>query len=445
MTLSRRTFLRGAGACVALPWLEGLLPRAQARPEGPERGKQRLAFLFVPNGKHMPEWTPKQEGREFDLPPLLEPLAPFRKDLLVLSGLALDGARSHGDGPGDHARALGSFLTCVHVKKQGVYGGVSADQVAAEVLGQRPRLPSLELGLERSRSSGSCDSGYSCAYSSNLSWRGPRTPMGKEIDPKRVFARLFGKPLSPAQRARRDADRRSVLDAVREDARELRGGLGRADRDRLEEYLTGVRELEQRIERASEGPVDAPGEEREAMRARLKERKGRGGRRERLRLMMDLLVLALQTDQTRVVSLMVANAGSNQTYPDLGVRSGHHHLSHHGGDEEKIAAIKTINRYHMEELAYLLGRLASVREGERRLLDQVGLVYGSGIGDGNRHNHDDLPILVAGQLGGALQTGRHLRYADETPLANLYLSLLQAVGVRRTRFGDSSGTLVGLG
>ena len=180
------------------------------------------------------------------------------------------------------------------------------------------------------------------------------------------------------------------------------------------------------------------------MRARLAEREGRGGKRERLRLMLDLLVLALQTDQTRVASLMIANAGSNRTYPELGVRSGHHHLSHHGGDEEKIAAIKAINRHHTEELAYLLGRLASVREGERRLLDQVGLVYGSGIGDGDRHNHDDLPILVAGQLGGALQTGRHLRYPGETPLANLYLSLLQAVGVRRTRFGDSSGTLEGL-
>ncbi|MGE0710492.1 MAG: DUF1552 domain-containing protein [Planctomycetota bacterium] len=439
--IDRRTFLRGAlggaAASVALPWLEALAPRAEAAQDA----SRRLLFLFVPNGVHMEAWTPASEGAGFALTPLLEPLAKHKDDLLVLSGLTLDGARAHGDGPGDHARALGSFLTCCHPRKQGVFAGVSADQVAAGVLGRRTALPSLELGVEHSKSSGSCDSGYSCAYSSNLSWRGPTTPMGKEIDPRRVFERLFGQRLSPAERAERDADRKSVLDAVGADARALRGRLGRADRDRLDEYLTGVRELEARLQRQEGAPRDA---RLDAVRQGLPPSVP-SDPREHLRLLSDLIALALASDQTRVVSFMLANAGSNKVYKAIGVRGGHHHLSHHGGDAEKRADIQKINRFHVEELAYLLDKLAAAREGEARLLDRVGLVYGSGIGDGNRHNHDELPILVAGGLGGALRGGRHLRYPKETPLANLYLALLREVGARAPRFGDSTGVLPGLG
>jgi hypothetical protein len=437
--IQRRTFLRGVGCAMALPWLEAFVPRACAAPTHP----QRLVFAFVPNGKHMPSWTPKAEGAGFALSPLLEPLKAFRDDILVLSGLTLDGARSHGDGPGDHARALGAFLTCSHPQKRGVKAGVSADQVAARLLGRRTRLPSLELGIERNRSSGSCDSGYSCAYSSNLSWRGPKTPMGKEIDPRRVFERLFGQRLTPAQRARRDRDRRSILDAVSEDARELHKRLGRVDRERVDEYLTGVRELEQRLDRHArgEGPPEQSG--LNDLRDKLPRRVPRNPQ-VHLRLMTDLLVLALTTDQTRVATFLFANAGSNRVYRHLGVRGGHHSLSHHGQDKRKLSAIQTINRFHIQELAYLVGKLATTKVRDGRLLDHVGLVYGSGIGDGDRHSHHDLPILLAGQLGGALTTGRHLRYAKETPLANLYVSLLRAVGVSVTRFGDSTRALSGL-
>lgn len=433
--LPRRAFLRGVGAALALPWLEAMTPRVW----GAARVPQRLLFLYVPNGKHMVDWTPSQPGARFPLPWILEPLEKHKRNVLVLSGLTLDGARSHGDGPGDHARSLASFLTTAHPRKTGgIRLGPSVDQVAASKLGRATRFPSLELGCERSRQAGTCDSGYSCAYSSNLSWKSATTPMGKEINPRLVFERLFGDRLSPQERKKRNRWRKSVLDLVAEDAERLRGKLGRSDRGKLDEYLSGVRELEKRIAKADTG---------DAKRLDVPEPPGGIPKhpRDRIRIMSDLITLAFRADLTRVATLLVANAGNNRTYRFLGVRRGHHSLSHHGGDEQKQAQLRKINRFHVEQLAYLLDQLSAAPAGEGTLLDHTTVVYGSGISDGNRHNHEELPILVCGRGGGTLEPGRHLRFPRETPLANLYLSLLHKNGVRAARFGDSTGALPGLG
>jgi hypothetical protein len=429
--IDRRTFLRGVGVGVALPWLEAMAPRARAAEDEPTR----LVFVFAPNGKHMPDWTPSAEGPlTAELPYLLAPLAAHREQLLVLSGLGHDTARAHGDGPGDHARASATFLTAVHPKKTAgadIRVGVSVDQVAAEKLGRATRFRSLALGIEGGRRAGRCDSGYSCAYVSNLSWRSPSTPNAKEVVPRRVFERLFGgeRHLTPAQRKRRRDVRTSVLDLVRGDAKRLHGRLGGADRLRLDEYLTAVREVERRVAEAEQAPAperpDLPnGVPRD--------------RRKHMRLMADLMALALQADLTRVVTYMVGNAGSNHAYRDLGARDGHHRISHHRGDVEKQKLIRAINRFHTEELAYLLDRFSKTQAGEGSLLDRSLVLYGSGIRDGNRHDHHDLPILLAGG-GGGVVGGRHLRSEKRTPLANLFVSMLGLAGVSVSRFGDSTG------
>ena len=432
--MKRRTFLRGAGTTLALPWLSSLLPRALAAAAPPKR----IAFLFVPNGIHMADWTPRAEGAGFDLPSLLVPHAPVRDDLPVLTGLTHDKGRANGDGPGDHARSAACFLTAAQPRKTAgddIHLGVSVDQVLAERLGRSTRLASLELGCEDARQSGQCDSGYSCAYSSNISWRTPRTPMMKEVNPRLVFERIFGVQDSK-QRAERLVARRSILDFVSEDARKLRAELGGADRGKLEEYCEGVREIERRIELAEAGEHDpaAFGIEPPAGVPRAYA--------DHVRLLYDLLLVAFRADATRVASFMLANEGTNRTYPDIGVRDGHHHLSHHGGDRSKIELIRKINRYHGELLAEFLSKLKATPEGEGSLLDSCTILYGSGISDGNRHNHDDLPCLVAGR--GAVTPGRHVRHPFNTPMANLFVSLLNAHGVRTDRFGDSTGPLPGL-
>jgi hypothetical protein len=440
--LSRRAVLRGAGAAIALPLLDAMIPAGLFAGE-PEPAL-RLVFLCVPNGIHMPEWTPKAEGLLEKLPSILEPLAPHATDVSVLSGLTLDGGRDHGDGPGDHARSCASFLTGAHPKKTAgadLHAGVSVDQAAASKLGDVTRLPSLELGCEASMNSGQCDSGYSCAYSANVSWRSESTPSSKEVDPRLAFERLFGGPdtgETAAERAKRLLLRRSVLDAAQDDAKRLAGTLGPADGAKLDEYLTAVRELERRIVRAAkDGDGDAPA-------GAVRPKGVPDDVRAHIRLMSDVIVLALQSDTTRVATFLVANEGSNRSYGFLGVPDGHHEISHHGGDAAKQEKIRKINRFHVEELAYLLDRMATVREGTGTLLDRSAVVYGSGIGDGNRHNHDDLPIVVAGRLGGSLAPGRHVRFPAETPLCNLYLSLLDRVNVRLARFGDSNGRLAGI-
>ena len=447
--LSRRTVLRGLGTAIALPWLEAMAPigtrslvRAAEETQGTD-SPLRMAFVFVPNGAHMQHWTPATEGTEFELPPILQSLQPHKNDLLVLSGLTHDKARANCDGGGDHARSLSCFLTgCQPVKTDGanIRVGISVDQIAAQQHGHRTRFPSLEIGCDRGAQSGNCDSGYSCAYSSNISWRSPTTPVGKEVDPRLVFERLFANDLaheSADVREKRKRYRQSVLDFARSDAKQLEARLGANDRRKLDEYLTGVREIELRLSRAErtnaaelpaiEKPSGIPTEYPD-----------------HIRLMTDLLVLAFQGDVTRISTFMYANEGSNRPYPFIDIREGHHELSHHGNDEAKQAKIAKINTFHMTHFAYLLERLKGIQEGDGTLLDHSMIIYGSGISDGNAHNHDNLPILLAGRGCGKILPGRHVCYPDETPLTNLYISMLERFDTPVSKVGDSTGALPGL-
>jgi hypothetical protein len=447
-TLSRRTVLRGLGTTIALPLLDAmtttrLLSAASARDAAP----LRMAFFYVPNGMHMPEWTPKGEGSKFDLPPILERIAEHRDSFNVLTGLALDGARDHGDGAGDHARSVAAFLTGAHPRKTNgadIQNGISIDQATAQYVGDKTRFASLEFGLEASAQAGNCDSGYSCAYASNMSWRGPTNPMAKEIDPGAVFDRLFaGQTVKETKRAKsvREQHRKSVLDFVLEDAKRLHEELPAVDQRKLDEYLYSVRDVEKRLAGAErlgmseEGVPDYPrpsGVPKEFVK--------------HAELMMDMVALAMQTDSTRIISFMFTNAGSNRSYPEIGVTEGHHESSHHGKSPHKQENVAKINRFHIERFGYLLGRLKSVRETNgKTLLENSMIVYGSGISDGDRHNHDDLPILLAGAAGGRIKTGRHLRYPNDTPLCSLYLWMMQQMGAKADKFGDSNGPLPGLG
>ena len=439
--LSRRTLLRGIGTAVALPWLEAMGQFTAYAAETPGRkAPNRLAFLYVPNGKDMPNWTPHTEGRLGELPPILAALAPVKDDLLVLSGLAADKARAYGDGGGDHARAMAAFLTGAHPRKTDgadIRAGTSVDQLAAQRIGELTRLASLEIGGEAGGMAGNCDSGYSCVYSSTVSWKSSTQPLPKEVNPKLVFERLFGQPGGP-EKVRRDLARKSVLDFIRDDSRSLVATMGSGDKQKLDEYFTSIREIELRMERAAKLPAaNAPA----GVTAPAGQPDNYG---EHLRLLSDMLVLAFQADVTRVCTFVFANEASNRSYPDLGVNEGHHELSHHGHDPEKIRKVRAINQFHTGQLAYLLKRLKGIREGDGTLLDHCMIAYGSGNSDGDRHNHDDLPILLAGGGGGTIATGRHVRFKDETPVTNLWASLLERMDVRVPFIGDSTGPLAAL-
>lgn len=439
LTISRRSALKGLGVSIALPLLQAMRPVPTRAGSADRAGEPlRVAFVYVPNGVHMPHWTPPGSAG-LDLPPILEPLRPVKDDVLVLSGLTLNPARALGDGGGDHARAMASFLTGRHPRKTDgadLQAGISVDQLAAREVGSATRFPSLEIGCEGGRNAGECDHGYSCAYQSNLSWRGEATPVAKQINPRLVFDRLFGAPAG-FDPDRADRRRKSVLDFVGEDARRISSSLGTPDRRKLDEYLTGLRDVERRLDVAR--PKLATGG------PKLPRPMGiPADYREHLRLMADLLALAFQTDLTRIATFVFANDGSNRSYPAIGVPDGHHDLSHHGGDPARQRRIGAINRFHVEQLAYLLEKLKSIPEGDGRLLDHCLVVYGSGISDGNAHSHDDLPILVAGRANGTVKTDRHVRYARETPLTNLYVSILERQGIEVPGFGDSTGGLPGL-
>jgi hypothetical protein len=442
-SISRRTALKGIGVAVGLPFLEAMEPSLWAA--GPVRSvPRRMAFLYVPNGIHMPDWTPTTQGAGFTMPRTLESLTPFRNELLVMSGLTCDKARPNGDGPGDHARAMSAFLTGQQARKThgaDIRAGISVDQQAAQRVGRVTRFPSLELGCEAGGQAGNCDSGYSCAYSNNLSWRSEGTPNPKEINPRLVFDRLFGgtagPAADPASRLRAQYNR-SILDFVREDAQNLRGRLGAADLRRLDEYLTSIREIERRIQGTPPGPGPA------VSRGVPRPSGVPSNYRDHIRLMADLLVLAFQADLTRIGTFVYANEGSNRNYRLISVPEGHHDLSHHGNNRDKQAKLGQINRFHIEQFAYLLNKLKSVREGDGTLLDHCMILYGSGNSDGNAHNHDELPILLAGKASGSLRSGRHLRFARNTPLCNLYLEMLDRMGCPAQRFGDSTGRLPGL-
>ncbi|WP_394794109.1 DUF1552 domain-containing protein [Armatimonas sp.] len=441
--LSRRMLLRGAGAALALPLLDAMTP-ALATPQQRKKAPLRLVFCYVPNGIIMKDWTPKELGSGFELPRILKPLEAHRESLLLLSGLADHNGNELGDGAGDHARAGASFLTGVHCKKTSgadILGGISADQIAARTFASQTRFASLELGCEDSRTVGNCDSGYSCAYTNSISWRSPTTPMPPEVNPRAVFERLFGTEdfrLDPATRARRMNYRKSILDMVREDTQSLLGTLGQADRRKIDEYLTSVREIEVRIQSAEHSnKIEAPGINKPSGIPVLFA--------DYVTLMFDLQVAAFKTDSTRVSTLMLGREGSMRTYPEINIADSHHPLTHHRNNPEFIEKVAQINTLHTTLFARYLDKLKATPDGDGSLLDSSVIVYGSGISDGNRHTHENLPILVAGRGGGSIKTGRHLAYEQETPVANLYMTLLDRTGVRPDSIGDSTGTLTQLG
>jgi len=439
--LSRRTLLKGLGISVSLPWLEAMGPVTSWANANPNQNiaPNRMAFLYVPNGKNMADWTPKSEGADFDITPILQPLAKVKEKLLVLSGLTADKARSHGDGGGDHARALSAFLTGAQPRKTdgtNIRSGISVDQVAASRIGDKVRLSSIEIGCEQGSMAGNCDSGYSCVYSSTMSWRSSTQPLPKEVNPKLVFDRLFA--IAPdAGKAKREARNKSILDYVRDDSKNISNQLGKSDIRKLDEYFSAIRDIELRIERSEKLPP-----------IKLPETTAPKGIpavfEEHIKLMCDLIVLAFQADITRVATFVLANEGSNKPYPFIQVPEGHHDLSHHGNDQAKKSKIKQINLFHVSQLAYLLEKLKATKEGDGNLLDHSMIAYGSGNSDGNAHNHDDLPILLAGGGCGTLSSGRHLRFPKETPLNNLWLSMLNRMDINIDRLGDSTGALVNL-
>ncbi len=439
-SLPRRTFLRGMGASIALPFLDAMRPAMAA--DSAVRGATpvRMAFTYVPNGIIMKDWTPSAEGALTEFPRVLAPLKEFRDDILLMSGLTQNGGRALGDGPGDHARAAASYLTGAHPKKTSgadIFNGVSVDQVAANKVGGGTRFASVELGMEDGRMAGNCDSGYSCAYSNSISWRTATTPNPPEINPKLVFERLFAG-MDPtetaASRAKREIYKKSILDFVREDTESLKPALGATDKRKLDEYLFAVRDLEKRIEQADknknnfevaiEKPSGVPLEFND-----------------HARLMFDLQAVALQAGLTRVVTFMMGREGSNRTYREIGISEAHHGMTHHRNDPELIEKIAQINKYHMEQFAYFIGKLKSIKDGDGTLLDHTMVVYGSGISDGNRHTHNDLPVLLAGRGAKNFKLGRHVRYPVDTPLANFYLAMLDRMGVETEKLGDSNGQL----
>jgi hypothetical protein len=432
--VNRRTVLRGLGCTMALPLLEAMFPRTALSMEEPKH-PVRMGVVFFPNGAIMSAWTPRRSGTNFEMPETLASLEPLREHITIISGLAQDNGRAKGDGPGDHARSAASFLTGAHpVKTSGanIRVGISVDQVAAQKTGQFTRLPSLELGIERGRDAGGCDSGYSCAYSNNISWKSESTPMAKEINPRAVFERMFGNKEQNAETARRNKIRRSILDLVGEQANSLRKDLGQTDQHKLDEYFTSVREIELRIERAEKVT------QQEAPDIRMPESVP-SDLREHIRLMYDLLAIAFQTDTTRVATFMLANEGSNRAYRMVGVNSGHHELSHHRNEQDKIDQIKKIDRFLADEFARFVTNLSKIKEGSGTLLDNSMILYSSGLSDGNRHRHDDLPVVLAGRAGGTIKAGRHIRTYRETPMNNLFLSMLDRMDAGVASLGDSSG------
>ncbi|RKH29912.1 DUF1552 domain-containing protein [Corallococcus praedator] len=434
--LSRRTLLRGMGALMALPLLEGMRPGVARG--APVPAPRRFAVFYTPCGIHMPKWTPGGVGANWSLTPTLASLAPVKNDVLVLSGL--DNLPGRPDGDGHHAAATSAFLSCVKALKtegSNIRTGISMDQVLAKAVGKATRFPSLELGIDQGKGIGNCDSGYACPYANNIAWAGPSTPVPKETSPRAAFERLFADfdpNITQAELAKRRAYGLSIIDAVRDDAKALEGRLGTTDRRKLDEYFTGVRELEMRVN-AMEGAgptcgaVATPVDTLDV--------------REKTKAMMDLIVLAFQCDLTRTCTFMLGNARSQRVYSFLGLSGEHHAYSHHQKAQANYDALAKIDKWEVEQYAYLLQRMKGVLEGEGTLLDHSAVYFSSEVADGNMHEHTNLPILLAGRAGGALSPGRHVQYED-VPLANLYISLLNIFGVPVTTFGDGTGPLTGL-
>jgi hypothetical protein len=437
--LPRRTFLRGMGSVVALPMLDAMVPALGAAAVA---SPSRMAILYFPNGVQMDTWQIATEGTIASLPDVLprtlEPLATYRSDITVLSGLTVNGGRALGDGPGDHGRAGASYLTGAHPKKtfgKDLQAGVSMDQFAASAVGKATRYGSLELGCEEGIQGGNCDNGYSCAYSNSISWRTPSTPNPPEIRPRAVFERLFGSgeiEHDPKRRARQERYRKSVLDSVLGDARRLEGSLGVSDRKKLDEYLYAVRDIETRILMTEN--TNALNPELDRPSASVPENYD-----EHTRIMFDLITAAFQTDSTRIITFLMAIEQSNRAYREIGIADSHHGLTHHGGDKEKIEKCILINRYQVEQFIYFIDKLKATKDGDGTLFDHVMVTYGSGLS--KDHDHDNLPTVLTGKGNGLFHLGRHVKYPAETPLANLHVAMMNKMGVPAENFADSNGKL----
>jgi hypothetical protein len=432
--LDRRTLLKGLGASVALPVLDAMRPAMAAASKG---GKQalRVAVVYVPNGIVMKDWKLAVTGRDFAFTRILKPLEPFREDITVLSGLAnLAANKARGGG---HAKATGSFLSGTPPKYTAgadVRAGVTFDQIAAQRWASETRVPSLQIGCEDARMVGNCDTGSSCAYTNSLSWKNPETPLAVEVNPRSVFERLFGAAdpsLSPEVRARRALYRKSILDVTRGNTQRLIAELGPADQRRMDEYLTGIREVEKRIEAAAKDPVTPPAEKPSGIPFEYTEY---------VKLMFDLQAIAFQADLTRVSTMMLGREGSVRTYPEIGVPDPHHPLTHHRGHPDFIEKVTKINCFHVELFAYFLERLKSTADGDGTLLDHSAILYGSALSDGNAHSNFDLPLVAAGHAGG-IRGGRHIAAESGTPVANLFVQLLNCAGLETESFADSTGQL----
>jgi Protein of unknown function (DUF1552) len=434
--MSRRTVLRGLGATIALPLLDAMIPALTATANTPAKAARRLGVVYHPNGVIYQNWLPKGVGRAFELSPILAPLEPFRKQLIVVTGLACQPAQALGDGGGDHSRASGSYLTGVHVKKSDsvVGNGISMDQIAAKAFERDTQLSSLQLTADENSLVGACDVGYSCAYSSTLSWLTPTLPLMAENNPRVVFERLFGSTDStdPQVRAFRLRQDRSLLDSVTDRVRQLQRKLGPADNTKVNDYLASLRDVERRIQKAeaqsaTEVPdVDRPAGIPEGFDAHVK-------------LLYDLQLLAYQSDLTRVITFMYGREQTGRPYPQIGIPDPHHQLSHHQGDPAKLEKCTRIQTYHVTLFAGYLEKLRSTPDGDGSLLDHMIVVYGAGLSNSDRHSHGPLPTLVLGGGAGTIAGGRHLVYPDDTPLANLHVTLLDRLGVPVERLGDSTG------
>jgi hypothetical protein len=422
------------GTAIALPFLDAMTP-ALASSSSP--ANVRMGFVYVPNGMDVRNWVLDKEGKLGELSRIMKPLEPFKNDITVLSNLTHNNGRALLDGPGDHGRCCGSYLTGVQPKKTAVdiHCGISCDQIVANQIGQKTRFPSLELGMEDSRQAGDCDSGYSCAYTNNLAWRSETQPLPPILDPRALFERLFGTDagLTPEERARRNRFRRSILDFVSDDTRKLQTNLGPTDKRKLDEYLTSVRDIERQIEKAEKdnAQIDPRMEKPYGVPADFAEH---------FKLMTDMLTVALQSDMSRVFTFLVTREGTSRPYREIGISDGHHPLTHHRNDPALMEKVAQINTYHVKQFAGWVEKLKSIQEGDRSLLDNSMIVYGAGLCDGNRHNHEDLPTLLVGRGGGHVNPGRHIRYRKETPMCNLFLTMMDRMGVKDVEhFGDSTG------
>jgi hypothetical protein len=437
--LARRTFLRGMGTAVALPFLDAMVPAMAATRSA--KPPVRMAFVYVPNGIIMDGWNPDYEGPLRELPRILKPLEPYREDITLFGNLTHNTGRALLDGAGDHGRCCASYLTGVQPRKTvtDIKAGVSFDQIVANQVGKQTRFPSLELGMEDARQAGDCDSGYSCAYTNNLAWKSETQPLPPVLDPRALFERLFGNgmALTPEARARENFYRRSILDFVSDDTRKLETGLGPTDRRKLDEYLSSIREIERQIEKAerNNAQIDPHMEKPYGVPADFAEH---------FKLMADMMTVAFQADLTRVITFLVTHEGTSRPYREIDIPDGHHPLTHHRNQADMIEKVARINSYHVRQFAAWIAKMRTIREGDGTLLDNCMIVYGAGLSDGNRHLHEDLPTLIAGRGGSHFKTGRRIVYRRETPMCNLYLTMMERMGVHVEHFGDSTGRLEAL-